>query len=301
MRVWVPWTGLIDEPDGVPDGVEVDQWTGGDPPASAAEVQFVVPPFFVADQPDVLRRLPKLRVVQTVSAGVDWLLPHLPERVTLCDARGVHDTSTAEWVLTAMLAVVREFPRFVRAQLEGRWDYGGTGELSGKTVLVVGYGSIGAAIEQRLQPFDVTVLRAARRGRDGVAPVEALPELLPKADIVVLIVPLTSQTRGMVDAAFLGRMKDGACLVNAARGPVVHTDALLAELQSGRLTAAVDVTDPEPLPEGHPLWSAPGLLLTPHVAGSTDAFRGRIARLVQDQVARYLAGEPLANVVAGEY
>jgi phosphoglycerate dehydrogenase-like enzyme len=301
MRVWVPWARLLDGPDGPPAGVEADVWSGGEPPGSVDEVEVVVPPFFVPEGADVLRRLPKLRVVQTVTAGVDWLLPYVRPGVTLCDARGVHDTSTAEWAVAAILAAVREFPRFVVAHREGRWDYGGTGELAGRTVLIVGYGSIGAAIERRLLPFEVTVLRVARTGRDGVAPVAALPELLPKADVVVLVVPLTSSTRHLVDAAFLARLKDGALLVNAARGPVVDTDALVAELRSGRITAALDVTDPEPLPEGHPLWTAPGLFLTPHVAGSTSAFPRRISELVRAQLERYRAGEPLVNVVQGEY
>jgi phosphoglycerate dehydrogenase-like enzyme len=301
MRAWVPWAGLLEGPDGPPAGVDFDVWSGGDPPGTTDEVEFLVPPFFVAERADVLASLPKLRVIQTVTAGVDWVLPHLPAGVVLCDARGVHDTSTAEWAVAAMLAAVRQFPRFILAQAAGRWDYGGTPELAGKTVLIVGYGSIGAAIERRLAPFEVSVLRVARTGRDGVAPIDALPELLPKADVVALVVPLTAATRRLVDAAFLARMKDGALLVNAARGPVVDTDALVAELSSGRLCAALDVTDPEPLPEGHPLWTAPGLLLTPHVAGSTKGFPPRIAALVRAQIERYQAGEPLANVVQGEY
>jgi phosphoglycerate dehydrogenase-like enzyme len=301
VRIWVSWSRLVEELDGVPSGVDVDVWDGGPPPPSADEVEFVVPPFFVADQPNILRELPKLRVVQALTAGVDWLLPYLPPDVVLCDARGVHDTSTAEWAVAAMLAVVREFPRFVRAHVEQRWDYSRTGELSGKTVLVVGYGSIGSAIERRLAPFEVDVVRVARHRRDGVAPVEVLPDLLPAADIVVLVVPLTSQTRGMVDAAFIARMKDGALLVNAARGPIVDTDALVAELATGRIRAALDVTDPEPLPAGHPLWTSPGLFLTPHVAGSTSGFPRRVAALIRAQLVRYLAGEPLVNQVHGEY
>jgi phosphoglycerate dehydrogenase-like enzyme len=168
-------------------------------------------------------------------------------------------------------------------------------------VLLVGYGAIGEAIEARLRPFEVEVVRVARRGRDGVHPIAELPRLLPDADVVILIVPLTAETRGLVDADFLARMKDGALLVNVARGPVVDTDALLAELTSGRLSAAVDVTDPEPLPADHPLWDAPNLLVSPHVGGASSAMWPRAHRLVRDQLHRFADGEPLANVMEGEY
>jgi phosphoglycerate dehydrogenase-like enzyme len=168
-------------------------------------------------------------------------------------------------------------------------------------VLLVGYGAIGEAIHDRLRPFEVEVVKVARAAREGVHAIDELPDLLPDADVVILVVPLTAATRGLVDAGFLSRMKGGALLVNVARGPVVDTDALLAELRSGRITAAVDVVDPEPLPDGHPLWSAPGLLLTPHVGGASSAMWPRAHRLVRDQLARYAAGEPLANVMTGEY
>jgi phosphoglycerate dehydrogenase-like enzyme len=250
---------------------------------------------------ELVSRLPALRVVQTLSAGVDAFVGRLPHGITLCDARGVHDLSTAEWVVTAMLAALHEFPRFAVAQAKRHWDYGWTDVLGGKTVLIVGYGSIGAAVERRLAGFEVSVLKVARSGRDGVLAVDKLPELLPRADVVVVLVPMTSHTRGMVDAEFLAGMRDGALLVNAARGPVVDSSALLAELSAGRLCAALDVTDPEPLPPDHPLWDAPGLLLTPHVAGSTTAMMPRAYALVRDQLERYVSGAPLENVVEDEY
>ncbi|MBO0772451.1 MAG: phosphoglycerate dehydrogenase, partial [Actinobacteria bacterium] len=173
--------------------------------------------------------------------------------------------------------------------------------LAGKTVLIVGYGSIGAAVERRLAGFEVTVRRVARSARDGVAAVTELPELLPEADVVVILAPVTTETIGMVDAAFLGRMKDGALLVNAARGSLVVTAALADEVRKGRLLAAADVTDPEPLPPGHQLWQLPGLFITPHVAASTPLSTARSLALVRAQAARWLAGEPLQNVVAGAY
>ncbi len=287
----------------LPDGVHVEVWNGsGELPGDAAEVEFLVPPFLDgADRSELLARLPALRVIQTLTAGVDSLVDSVPEGVTLCDARGVHDLSTAEWAVTAILAAIHDFPRFARAQAAGEWVEGFTDVLGGKRVLIVGYGSIGAAIERRLSGFEVEVTRVARRARAGVAAVAELPDLLTRADVVVLVVPFTPATRGLVDTDFLRRMPAGALLVNASRGPVVDTDALLAELAAGRLTAALDVTDPEPLPAGHPLWTAPGLLLTPHVAGSTTAFKPRAYRLVREQLERYVAGEQLENVVTEGY
>jgi phosphoglycerate dehydrogenase-like enzyme len=262
--------------------------------------------FFVADAwsaKETIAALPSmtsLRVVQTLSAGVDWL-PELPDGVTLCDARGVHDIAVAEWVLTVVLAATRGLPAMVDSQRGARWERPPQAELHGSRVLIVGYGSIGEAVEARLEPFGVAVDRVARNAREGVHPIGGLGELLLEADVVVLLLPLTDETRGMVDVAFLDRMKEGALLVNAARGPIVDTDALLAALGTGQVRAALDVTDPEPLPDGHPLWSAPGVLITPHVGGDTRGFKPRAYRLVGDQIRRYAAGEPLVNVVEGDY
>ena len=264
-------------------------------------VEFLVADAWLAEQTaDALPRMTSLRVVQTLSAGVDWV-PPLPPSVTLCDARGVHDIATAEWVMAVILATVRRLPESVIAQRSGHWERPDQQELHGKRVLIVGYGSIGAAVEERLRPFGVEVERVARTARDGVHGIERVGELLPGADVVVVLLPLTSETRGLVDAGFLGRMKEGALLVNGARGPIVDTGALVEALGGGRVRAALDVTDPEPLPDGHPLWSAPNLLITGHVGGDTPGFRPRAYRLVGDQLRRYAAGEPLINVVEDEY
>jgi phosphoglycerate dehydrogenase-like enzyme len=219
----------------------------------------------------------------------------------LCNARGAHDASTAEWVLAAMLGVLRDLPLFAREQAARRWTYQLTDQLAEKTVLIVGYGAIGAAVEQRLAGFEVDVLRVARGPRPGVAGLDELPALLPAADVVVLLVPFTPETKGMADAAFLSRMKDGALLVNGARGAVVDTAALTAEVASGRLRAAVDVTDPEPLPPSHELWTLPGVFITPHVAASTPVSMRRVVRLVREQAEAYLRGDPLRNVITGTY
>jgi phosphoglycerate dehydrogenase-like enzyme len=225
----------------------------------------------------------------------------VPEGVLLCNGRGIHNASTAELALTLTLASLRGIPGFVDDQHEGRWHQGWRQSLADKTVLIVGYGDIGRDVERRLVPFEVEVLRVARTARDGVHALDALPELLPSVDVVILIVPGTSETRGLVDATFLARMRKGALLVNVARGPVVVTDDLVAALESGHVHAALDVTDPEPLPAGHPLWSAPNVLITPHVGGATPAMWPRAHKLVREQLERYAAGEPVQNVMTGEY
>ena len=299
--VWLPFDeGLLGDP---PRGLHYEVV---DPtehvPDSVADVRFYVTPYAVGTGvADVLPRMTGLEVVQTLSAGVDNVRGRVPDGVTLCNGRGIHDTSTAELTLTLILASLRGIPQFVRAQDRGSWEFTWRPALADKRVLLVGYGAIGAAVEARLRPFEAEVVPVARRARDGVHAIDELPDLLPDADVVVLVLPLTDATRGLVDAAFLGRMKDGALLVNVARGAVVVTDDLVAALHSGRITAAVDVAEEEPLPAGHPLWSAPGLLVSPHVGGASSAMWPRAHRLVRDQLHRYAAGEPLANIMSGDY
>ncbi|SET28582.1 2-hydroxyacid dehydrogenase [Nonomuraea wenchangensis] len=302
MKTWVPSASVAEVLSDLP-GVECAVYNGSIPmPEGIDEVEVWVPPLIpVPDVPGTLAKMTSLRLVQTVTAGVDPYRPHMPAGTLLCNARGVHDAGTAEWAVGAMIAVLREFPGFADAQRRGEWTYHHTGVLADSTVLIVGYGSIGAALERRLEGFEVEVVRVARTAREGVHGMAELPALLPGADVVVLLVPSTPDTAGMVDAAFLGRMRDGAVLVNAARGSVVDTDALVAELRTGRLRAALDVTAPEPLPEGHPLWSAPGVFITPHVAGSTPASERRMLRLIRAQLGRYRAGEDLDNVITSSY
>lgn len=244
-----------------------------------------------------LAALPRLSLVQLMSAGAEQFVGRLPKGMVLCNARGAYTPATAEWVVTATLAVQRGIPGFVMEQAAGRWSRSIHRSLVGARVLVVGAGDIGRAVGRMLAAFDVETTYVGRTARDGVRDADELPDLLPSADVVILIVPLTPETRGMVDAGFLARMKEGALLVNAARGQVVDANALLAELTRGRLRAALDVTDPEPLPPGHPLWSAPNLLLTPHVAGTVPETPARAAAAVIDQLRRVLEGRPLINVV----
>lgn len=276
-------------------------------PSDPAVVRFWVPPFSSGARPaGLLPRLSGLQVVQLLSAGADAWVGQVPDGVSLCDARGVHDASTSEWVLTATLAALRRFPAFARAQQRHEWAVSAetpTDELTGKRVLLIGAGSIGAAIAAKMAPFDVALTRVARTARpdEGVHGVDELPGLLPDAEVVVLVVPLTEQTRGLVDADFIKALPDGALLVNAARGPVVDTGALLAEVRTGRIGAALDVTEPEPLPPGHELWDLPNVLLTPHVGGAVRGLLPRAYRLAGDQLRRFVAGEPLINQVVDGY
>jgi phosphoglycerate dehydrogenase-like enzyme len=271
-------------------------------PAGLADVRFFVPPYTAGPEDlTVMSRMPALEVVQTLTAGVDAVTAQLPVGVTLCNAAGVHDASTAELAIGLTLASLRHLDDFARAMPEGRWLYDRHEARADKSVLIVGFGSIGRAIARRLSGFDCEVIAVARSGRrqDGfdVHPVDGLPGLLRTADVVILIVPLTEQTRGLVDRGFLERMRDGALLVNVSRGAVVDTDALVEQCATGRLRAALDVTDPEPLPAQHPLWRTPGVLISPHVGGNTSAFLPRARRLVAAQLERHRDGLPLDNVV----
>jgi phosphoglycerate dehydrogenase-like enzyme len=277
------------------------------PPSDPAEVRFWVPPFNSTVRPtELVPKLTALDVIQLLSAGADNWADQVPSQVVLCDARGVHDASTSEWVLGATIGSLRRFPAFARAQEREEWAssaYTPADELTDKRVLLIGAGSIGRAIEARMAPFGVSMTRVARTARpaDDVHGVDELPGLLPYAEVVVLVVPLTEQTRGLVDAAFLAALPDGALLVNAARGPVVDTAALLAEVGTGRISAALDVTDPEPLPAGHPLWRLPNVFLTPHIGGNVRGLLRRGYTLAGQQLRRYANGQSLVNQVRDGY
>ena len=273
----------------------------GDPPAALLGAEFLVPGAGDMRTLELLSRMPALRTIQTLSAGVDWLLPSVPPGVTVCDARGTRDTTVAEWVLAVLLASHRGLPELRDRQREHRWEWQRSRELAASRVMILGYGSIGAAVEQRLAPFGVELVRVARRARPGVHSVDELPSLLAIVETVIVLLPLTPATTDLLDAEMLARLPRGALLVNAARGPIVDTGALLELLQAGRLRAALDVTDPEPLPPDHPLWGAPDVLITPHLAGDSVAAERRAFALVGEQVRRYARGEQLVNVVHGGY
>ncbi len=293
---------LLEQPSDLPDGVRLRAWDLSGPATDPDEITVVVPPYVAAARLELLADLVNLRLVQTLTAGFDAVAPHLPPGVALANAVGVHDASTSELAVGLAIAALRGLPQFVRDQDRGRWAPEQRRSLADRRVLVLGAGGVGSAVVARLLPFETHVTVVASRARDDarlgrVHGVDELPGLLPAHDVVIVTVPLNDATRGLVDAAFLAALPTGALLVNVARGPVVRTDALMAELRSGRLLAALDVTDPEPLDPGHELWHLPGVLISPHVGGSTSAMLPRALALLRGQLRRIAAGEPLLGVV----
>jgi phosphoglycerate dehydrogenase-like enzyme len=280
------------ERGGLPGDVELLGWD-----APGEGVEFVVPEGGVGT--DRLADLPDLKVVQVLSAGVDWVSEHVPEGVTLCNAGDARSPAVAQWVVAAILADLIGFQRAERARPARSWEHWQPRELAGKRVVIVGYGSIGRAVERRLVPFGVRVGRVARSARHGVEPVERLAQAVEGADAVVVLAPLSDSTRGLVHAEVIAHMKEGALLVNAGRGPVVDTNALVAAVRAGHIRAALDVTDPEPLPADHVLWTLDGVFITPHNAGDTPEAELAAHALARAQMLRYRAGMPLHHVVSG--
>jgi phosphoglycerate dehydrogenase-like enzyme len=311
VRVLVPDSLSTDVLGTLPPEVELVAVGDGPVPGEARDARMAILSGPLPQRvEELVQAAPALEVVQTLSAGVDWLAGRLPERITLCNASGVHDTPVAEWVLAAILAMTRKLPDFLALQERGTWDRGINGfeggggssplwpipDLQDARVLILGHGSIGRAVQARLEPFGAHVTGIARHARPGVRPLSEAHTLAGEADVVVVLLPLTPETEGFVDGAFLDAMRPGALLVNAGRGRHVVTDTLVERLRSGRVRAALDVTDPEPLPDGHPLWTCPGVLITPHVAGTTERWHQRALALAGDQIRRLAAGEPLVNV-----
>jgi phosphoglycerate dehydrogenase-like enzyme len=264
---------------------------------SAAE--FVILPYedFSISIPETMSRLKSVKVIQTLTAGFDKVLPHIPSGVTLCNAAGVHDDATSELAVLLTLSSLRDMPRSFKAQQDHHWETYFARSLADKHVLLIGYGNVGKAAEKRLLAFGCTVTPVAQSARDHVHAVSELPELIPMADVIVLIVPGNAGTKNLVNAKFLASMKDGALLVNVARGVVVDTKALVAELKTGRIYAALDVTDPEPLPADHELWDLPNVIITSHNGGEGDIFWDRARTRIHSQFDLWFAGKPLDCVI----
>jgi len=303
---------------GFPSGVELIPLADG--PGPEVEIDVWLPDPYPTRAMKVWSRLRGVKLVLSLMAGTEWIPRTVGPGVTICNARGAHNISTAEWTVASILAMLKYFPFYLDVQRAGEWKKrfeasaryaeisGDTRplyppvmleELTGKTVLMVGYGAIGQQIERMLEPFQLDLLRVARspRTEPEVHAVSELDRLLPRAQVVILILPATPASNKLIGARQLALLPQGALLVNAARGPIVDTDALVDALNSGRIRAVLDVTDPEPLPEGHPLWKCPNLMITPHVAGSTPQFAPRAVQTAADELRRYMAGEPLRNVV----
>ncbi|MBV9592938.1 MAG: hypothetical protein JO147_03970 [Actinobacteria bacterium] len=274
-------------------------WSVDDAPPDQPFALLVLP---YMDAAAVGRLSPRVSpVLQSQSLGFDGVAGLLQPGLTYCNAVGVHEGSTAELALALILADRRGLPAFVHGQRTHRWVSRPQPGLAGSQLLLVGSGGVGNTLARMLVPFEVEIVRIARSSRDDelgpVHSVARLPELLPEADVVVIATPLTDDTRGLVSDDFLGAMKDGALLINVARGPVVDTAALLRQVTTGRLHAGLDVVDPEPLPADHPLWDAPNVTLTPHVGGRVTTMSARVRRLVEDQVNRLAAGQEPAHIV----
>ena len=318
LRVGYPATISADLLRDFPEGIELIPVS--DKMDHDVEIEVWIPDFYSKRAMRVWPHLHGVKLVLSMMAGTDWIPGTVGPHVTICNAHGAHNVSTAEWTLAAILAMLKYFPLYLDIQRSEVWKrrfeasahyakITGDGrtyhpdimqeELTGKTVLLVGYGAIGQEIERMLAPFDVKMLRVARSARTApeVHAVSELEGLLPQAEVVVLILPFTAETKGLMSRRQLALMRQGALLVNAARGPIVETDALVEALNAGRIRAALDVTDPEPLPKGHPLWDCPNLLITPHIAASTSQAAPRALRTVADELRRYMKGEPLENVV----
>jgi phosphoglycerate dehydrogenase-like enzyme len=263
-----------------------------------SEVTFYVPTY-LGGRPalELTKKMPNLKVLQVPNAGYDDAMEFLRPGITLCNGRGIHDDSTAELAVGLTIASLRGFATFVRDQDKGEWVNKNYDSINDRKIGIVGFGSIGSTIARMLSGFSVEIVAFTQSGRDNTIAITDLDKHLPSLDVVILILPLTKESKHLFDARRLALMKDGALLVNVARGPIVDTDALIKELNSGRITAGLDVTDPEPLPKGHPLWSAKGVLISPHVGGNSSAFEKRARRLIESQLNLLAQGKPLNNVI----
>jgi phosphoglycerate dehydrogenase-like enzyme len=295
MRVWTQWSNLS-APEGItllsPDNFPLDS-------SDLTQVDMYVPSYMGgANALSYAAKMPNLKILQMLNAGYDDAMAYLRPGLTLCNARGVHDASTAELAVGLAIASRRGFAEFIREQATGTWNHRRFPALSDSKVGIIGFGSIGKEVARKLSGFDVSITAFTQSGRDGTVKIDDLDKHLPQLDIIILILPLSDSSRHMFNAARLASMKDGALIVNVARGPIIDTEALIKELNSRRIFAALDVTDPEPLPQGHPLWSAANLIVVPHVGGNSGAFEPRGRALIEAQLHLLAAGNPLEHVVA---
>jgi len=266
--------------------------------ADLSEITFYVPTY-MGGQPalELTKKMPNLKILQMPNAGYDDAMEYVRDGMTLCNGKSIHDDSTAELAVGLIIASLRGFPDFVRNQDKSDWVHVKNKSINDRKIGIIGFGSIGTTIAKMLSGFAVEIIPFTQSGRDNTIAITDLNKHLPTLDVVILILPLTKESKHLFDAKRLSLMKNDALLVNVARGPIVETDALVKELNSGRITAALDVTDPEPLPKDHPLWKAKGVFISPHIGGDTTAFESRARRLIESQLNLLADGKPLNNVI----
>ena len=294
MKIWTQWSDLT-----LPAGMTHLETDGFVPAASQFdEIEFYVPSYMGGLKTiEIIPRMKNLKVVHYNQAGYEDILPHIPQGVILCNGTGVHDVSTSELAVGLTIASRRGFAEFMDNQKQGIWKRTTKPALADSHVGIVGYGHIGKRIATLLEMFETKVIAFTRSGSDGSIKIAEFDAYLPKLDVIILILPLTAESKNFMNAERIKKMKDGATLVNVARGAIVDTDALVAELHTGRITAGLDVTDPEPLPEGHPLWSAPNVIISPHVGGDSGAFQPRARAMVSQQLQLLSENKPLLNQI----
>lgn len=294
MNIWTQWDDLS-----IPQGMNHMQTDGFIPSTSQLEdIEFYVPSYMGGVITlEVISKMKNLKIVHYSQAGYDDILPYIPDQVILCNASGLHDVSTSELAIGLAIASRRGFVKFIDNQRKGLWQRQTMPSLADSHVGIVGYGHIGKRIASLLEMFDTKVTPFSRSGTDGAVKISEFDNFLPDLDVIILILPLTQESRNLMNAARIKSMKDGATLINLARGAIVDTDALVAELNTGRINAGLDVTDPEPLPKDHPLWSALNVIITPHVGGDSAAFDPRARKMVEEQLSRLAENKPLLNEI----
>lgn len=294
MKIWTQWSDLT-----LPAGMTHLETDGFVPAASQFdEIEFYVPSYMGGLKTiEIIPKMKNLKVVHYNQAGYEDILPHIPQGVSLCNGTGIHDVSTSELAIGLTIASRRGFAEFMDNQKQGIWKRTTKPALADSHVGIIGYGHIGKRIATLLEMFETKVTAFTRSGSDGSIKIEEFDAYLPKLDVIILILPLTAESKNFMNAERIKKMKDGATLVNVARGAIIDTDALVAELHTGRITAGLDVTDPEPLPAGHPLWSAPNVIICPHVGGDSGAFQPRARTMVQQQLQLLSENKPLLNQI----
>ena len=294
MKIWTQWSDLT-----LPAGMTHLETDGFVPSASQFdEIEFYVPSYMGGLKTiEIIPKMKNLKVVHYNQAGYEDILPHIPQGVSLSNGTGIHDVSTSELAVGLTIASRRGFAEFMDNQKQGIWKRTTKPALADSHVGIIGYGHIGKRIASLLEMFETKVTAFTRSGSDGSIKIAEFDAYLPKLDVIILILPLTAESKNFMNAERIKKMKDGATLVNVARGAIVDTDALVAELHTGRITAGLDVTDPEPLPEGHPLWSAPNVIISPHVGGDSGAFQPRARTMVQQQLQLLSENKPLLNQI----